>query len=277
MKRTTKSGRFGLLGGYAVVYMAFIYLPVLFLPIFSFNDAIYVAFPLKGFTLRWWEEMIGQQNMLIALGNSFKVAMPVSVMSTSFGILAAQALARYRMRGSKPLTGFFMLPLVIPLIILGIALLVAFNLIGIQLSLLTIGLSHVVICLPFATFVLISRLEGFDRSIEEAALDLGETPWMTFWRVTFPMALPGVAASLLLTFTISFDEFLLAFFLAGNEPTLPTLPLYIWSQLRFPAKLPAVLALGSAILIASFLLVAIAERLRRHGAVFASREVARNG
>ncbi len=274
MTQAAQSRRFGLLGGYIVVYIIFLYLPVLFLPIFSFNDGIYVAFPLKGFTLRWWEEMIGQQNMLNALGNSFKVAVPVSIISTSFGILAAKALTRYQMRGAKPLTGFFMLPLVIPLIILGIALLVVFNLIGIPLSLPTIGLSHVVICLPFSTFVLMSRLEGFDKNIEEVGLDLGETPWMTFWRVTFPIALPGVVASLLLTFTISFDEFLLAFFLTGNEPTLP---LYIWSQLRFPAKLPAVLALGSAILIVSFLLVTVAERLRRRGTVPASSEVAGDG
>ncbi len=97
---------------------------------------------------------------------------------------------------------------------------------------------------------------------------------MTFWRVTFPIALPGVVASLLLTFTISFDEFLLAFFLAGNEPTLP---LHIWSQLRFPAKLPAVLALGSAILFVSILLVTVAERLRRRGTIPATSEDARDG
>jgi spermidine/putrescine transport system permease protein len=253
----------GWLRSYTVAYLIFIYLPVLFLPLFSFNDAIYVAFPMKGFTLRWWEELIGQTGMLKALKNSFTVALPVAVISTALGLCAAKALTSYKLLGDKLLTGLFSLPLVIPFIILGIALLIAFNSYGIQLSLLTVGIGHVLICVPFSLFVLLSRLDNFDRSLEEAALDLGETPWMTFWRVTFPIAIPGVIASLLLTFTISFDEFLLAFFLTGNDSTLP---IYIWSQLRFPAKLPAVLALGTAILVSSFVLVTAAEYLWRKGA-----------
>jgi spermidine/putrescine transport system permease protein len=116
--------------------------------------------------------------------------------------------------------------------------------------------------MPFSMLVMISRLEGFDKGLEEAAQDLGETPWMTFWRVTFPIALPGIVASLLLCFTISFDEFLLAFFLSGDEPTLPV---YIWSQLRFPTKLPNVLALGSCILLLSVVIVVLAEWFRRIG------------
>lgn len=245
---------------YTIGYLAIVYLPVLFLPLFSFNDAIYVAFPMKGLTFRWWEEMAGQAGMLRALGNSFSVAVPVALISTALGICAAKALTSYRLPGARVLTGLFTLPLVIPFIILGIALLIAFNFYGIGLSLLSVGIGHVLICLPFSLFVLLSRLESFDPSIEEASLDLGETPWITFWRVTFPVALPGIIASLLLTFTISFDEFLLAFFLTGNESTLP---IYIWSQLRFPAKLPAVLALGSVILIVTFTIVTLAEWLRR--------------
>lgn len=274
MTRGSLKGRFGVLGGYTIAYLIFIYLPVVLLPIFSFNDSIYVAFPFKGLTLRWWQQMVSQHSMLNALVNSIQVAVPVAMLSTTLGILAAKSLTRYHMFGKPVVTGFFMLPLVIPFLILAIALLVVLNFAGVPLSLWTVGLAHIVICLPFAVFVLISRLEGFDRHIEEASLDLGETPWMTFWRVTLPIAFPGLMASLLLTFTISFDEFLLAFFLVGSEPTLP---LYIWSQLRFPAKLPAVLALGSAILAVSCLLVATAERLRRQGAMPAGAESAADG
>jgi spermidine/putrescine transport system permease protein len=245
---------------YTIAYLVFIYLPVLLLPVFSFNDAIYVAFPMKGLTLEWWNEMVRQSGMHKALWNSIKVALPVAFVSTALGMCAAKALTTRALPGRRVLTGLYTLPLVIPFIILGIALLVAFNTVGLQLSLLTVGIGHVLICTPFSLFVLMSRLEGFDRSLEEAALDLGETRWMTFWRVTFPIALPGVVASLLLTFTISFDEFLLAFFLTGNDSTLP---IFIWSQLRFPAKLPAVLALGSAILVVTFAMVFAAERLRR--------------
>src|SRR6185369_7394688 len=136
------------------------------------------------------------------------------------------------------------------------------NMIAIPLSLMTVVVGHVLICVPFALAVLMSRMEGFDKSMEEASLDLGESGWMTFWRVTFPLVLPGVISSLLLSFTASFDEFLLAFFLSGDEPTLP---IYIWSQLRFPQKLPGVLALGSCILAFSFSLIVIAERVRRKG------------
>ena len=109
---------------------------------------------------------------------------------------------------------------------------------------------------------LISRFEGFDKSVEEASADLGENAWWTFWRVTFPMVFPGVLASLLLCFTVSFDEFIMAFFLAGTEPTLP---IYIWSQLRFPAKLPGVLALGACILLGSFFVVFLSQWLRGRG------------
>ncbi|MEZ5925859.1 MAG: ABC transporter permease [Hyphomicrobiaceae bacterium] len=248
---------------YTTLYLAFLYLPVLLLPIFSFNDSIYVALPIKGLTLQWWSEMAAQTGMHTALANSLVVAVPVAFASTSLGLVAVLALfGRERLPGAPLVTGLFTLPLVVPYIILGIALLILFNRSGIGLSLFSVGFGHTLICTPFALFVLMSRFEGLDPSLAEAALDLGETPWMAFWRVTFPIVLPGVMASLLLTFTISFDEFLLAFFLTGNDSTLP---LYIFSQLRFPAKLPAVLALGSAILLATFAIVIVAERLRRRG------------
>ena len=257
-----KKHNIGILGAYTIIYLAFLYVPVLFLPLFSFNDSIYIAFPLKGFTLEHYEEMVNRVPLINSLKNSLKVGFFVAIFSTIFGTLAAKAFTRYRLPGAKPLSGFISIPLVIPLIIMGISLLVVLKSVGVDLSLFTIGLAHTVICVPFSMFVMISRLEGFDKSMEEAAQDLGETPWITFWRVTFPLALPGIIASLLLCFTISFDEFMLAFFLGGDEPTLP---IYMWSQLRFPAKLPSVLALGAAILMVSFVVVTFAEMVRRRG------------
>jgi len=254
--------KLGVIGLYTVVYLAFLYIPVLFLPLFSFNDSIYIAFPLKGFTFQWYEEMVNSEPLINSLKNSLKLGSCVSILSTIFGTLAAKAFTRYRIPGAQPLTAFISIPLVIPSIIMGISLLVVLKFVGVDLSLVTIGLGHTVICVPFSMFVMISRLEGFDKSMEEAAQDLGETPWMTFWRVTFPLVLPGIVASLLLCFTISFDEFLLAFFLGGDEPTLP---IFMWSQLRFPNKLPPVLALGSAILVMSFVVVTFAELVRRRG------------
>src|SRR6185437_4535656 len=204
--------RIDLLAVFAGLYLVFLYGPVLLLPLFSFNDSIFVSFPLKGFTLKWYSQMIENAALRAAFANSVKVGISVSVISTILGTLAAKAVTRYSLPYRGAIVGFIMLPLLMPSIILGIALLM---------------------------LVMISRLEGFDKSFEEASLDLGASAWSTFWRITFPLALPGIVASLLLCFTTSFDEFLLAFFLAGNQATLP---LVIFSQLRLPSQLPSVLA-----------------------------------
>jgi len=152
--------------------------------------------------------------------------------------------------------------MVVPLIIMGVALLILVTRLGFNLSLYTIAMAHVLISVPFAMATLMSRFEGFDPSMEEASSDLGASPWSTFWRVTLPMVAPGIVASFLLCFTISFDEFIMAFFLGGTDPTLP---IFIWGQLRFPQRLPGVLALGSLILIISFVLVFFSLWLRRWG------------
>lgn len=259
MRRKNRGG--GLLA-YALFYLAFLYAPVLFLPLFSFNQSVFIAFPLSGFTTQWYAQMLADDAMLKALGNSLVVGATTALLSTLLGLLAAKALTRYRVPGGAALLGFASLPLFIPDIVLGISLLILLNAVSIPLSLLSVILGHTLICVPFAITVLMSRLEGFDKSLEEASRDLGETGWTTFWRVTFPLALPGIVSSLLLTFIVSFDEFLIAYFLAGNDATLP---IYIWSQLRFPYKLPAVLALGTAILIASAVLVVFAEWIRSRG------------
>jgi len=247
---------------YALFYLAFLYIPVMFLVLFSFNDSIYIKFPLTGFTTQWYVELFHNEPMFAALLNSLKVASATSVFATVLGIFGAKAVTRYRMPGKAPAVFVIMLPLVIPEIIMGVALLILVTRIGIPLSLYTVTLGHILISVPFAMATLMSRFEGFDRSMEEAAADLGDNAWWTFWRVTFPMVFPGVLASLLLCFTISFDEFIMAFFLAGTEPTLP---IFIYSQLRFPLKLPGVLALGAIILAVSFIVVVFSQWLRRRG------------
>jgi len=247
---------------YAVIYLAVLYIPVLVLPVFSFNDSIYVAFPLKGFTTFWYIDLLQNEPMLAAFLNSLKVGLTTSIIATTLGIFAAKAVTRYRMPGRAPVLGFIMLPLVIPGIIFGVALLILMSRAGIPLSLYTITLGHCIVCVPFATATLIPRFEGFDKSVEEASADLGENAIWTFWRVTLPIVFPGVVASFLLCFTISFDEFIIAFFLSGTDPTLP---IYVWSQLRFPQKLPEVLALGSIILVVSFVVVFFAQWLRGRG------------
>jgi spermidine/putrescine transport system permease protein len=253
---------------YAMIYVAFLYAPILLLPLFSFNDSVFISFPLSGFTTRWYEEMAADQAMQRALANTLRVGAVAALGSTILGLLAAKALSRGRFAGRSLILAFANLPLLIPEIVLGIALLLLVTTIGLPLSLVSVTIGHLLICLPFALAVLIARFEGLDTTFEEASRDLGENGWMTFWRVTFPLVLPGVVASLLLTFIVSFDDFMIAFFLSGTDATLPV---YIFGELRFPARLPRVLALGAAILLGSALVIVVAERLRRAGTGHSSR------
>ncbi len=248
---------------YAGLFMALLYGPILLAPLFSFNDSIFATFPLKGFTLRHYAELAANTGMLKALKNSLIVASASSIIATAVSVPAAIALTRYRLPGSAAVMAGISAPLVIPSIVFGVALLVILlRFLDVELSLWTIGASHVFISIPFAMTVLMSRLEGFDKSLEEASRDLGEGAWMTFVRVTLPLSMSGIVSSLLLCFVTSFDEFVLAFFLSGTEPTLPV---YLFGQLRFPNKLPGMLALGSTILLVSAVAVILAELLRRRG------------
>ncbi|MCB2134978.1 MAG: ABC transporter permease [Rhodobacteraceae bacterium] len=249
---------------YAILFVIFLYGPVLLMPVFALNDGTFATFPLKGFTLKNFSSMAANTSMILALQNSLKIAISVAILATALAIPASLALTRFRLPGGGPIQSFMMLPLVIPSIVIAVALLVIIlKIFGIQLSLWTVAAGHVLICLPFCMSVLMARLEGFDPSLEEASRDLGCTAWQTFWRLTFPLAVPGVISSLLMGFIISFDEFVIAFFLTGTENTLPV---YLFSQLRFPNKLPGVLALGSLILVGSAVLVIAAEVIRKRGA-----------
>ena len=245
---------------YVAVYFLFLYVPIFLLPIFSFNDASTTSFPLRGFTLKWYASLADNTEILDSARNSLIVGIAVAFLSTLLGICAARAVTRYKFRGQRPALGLIMAPLFLPEIIVAVSLLLIILQAGIQLSLLTVIVGQTMFCIPYAMSVLMSGFEGFDRSLEEASLDLGETAFGTFRRVTLPVVAPAIISSLLVCFTISLDEFILAFFLAGDQTTLP---LYIWGQLRFPAKLPVVLALGTIILISSILLLTIAELFRR--------------
>ncbi len=248
------------LTGYAALYVVFLYLPILFLPVFSINTAVTPKFPLSGVTFDWYRGLLHTPAMLEAARNSLVVGVSASILATVLGICAARAMTRYRFRGQKAMSGLIMAPLVLPEIIIAVAMLLVLLRFGLELSLFTVVLGHVLICVPYSITVLVAGFEGFDRSLEEASADLGETAFGTFRRVTLPMVAPAIVSSLIVSFTISLDEFILAFFLSGTEPSLPV---YIWGQLRFAAKLPGVLALGTVMLVASILMLTFAEILRR--------------
>ncbi|CAN7340645.1 ABC transporter permease [Rhizobium sp. LjRoot30] len=254
------SGRMRLLPAFVGAYLLFLYAPILLIPIFSFNNAASTTFPLAGFTWKWYASLAGNTVMLDAARNSLIVGVSVSILATLFGICAARAITRYDFRGKRLTSGLIMAPLFLPEIIVAISLLMIVLAMGAELSLMTVILGQTVFCIPYSMAVLVSGFEGFDRSLEEASQDLGETAFGTFRRVTLPVVAPAILSSLLVAFTISLDEFILAFFLTGTQQTLPV---YIWGQLRFAAKLPSVLALGSLMLLTSVLLLTLAEIFRR--------------
>ena len=247
---------------YVAAYLVFLYAPVVLLPIFAFNDSSIVAFPLHGFTFDWFKLLVDTEPLHAATRNSLIVASVTSVCSTVLGLCAARAATRYQFIAKRSAMGLIMIPLVLPEIVVGVSLLVVILQLGMNLTLWSIILGHVLVCTPFCTVILATAFANLDRSLEEAAFDLGESRLSTFRLIILPLVMPGIIASMLIAFTISLDEFIIAFFLAGTDVTLPV---YIWSQLRFPARLPSVMALGTILLAISLMLLVSAEYLRRRG------------
>lgn len=250
------------LRAYAIVYLIFLYAPIALLPIFAFNNSIVIAFPLEGFTTQWFGEMWADVQMFNALKNSLIVGVSSATISTILGLFAARASTRYTFRGKGPVIGLVMLPLVLPEMILAMSLLVAFLSVGVSLSILTVIAGHVLVTTPFAVAILTSAFQSLDKSLEEAAYDLGETPASTFRLIILPLVMPGIVSSFLICFTVSLDEFIIAYFLSGTEPMLSA---YIYGQFRFPANVPKVMALGTILVLLSICLLAIAEYYRRRG------------
>lgn len=247
---------------YAFAYLLFLYLPIALLPIFAFNDSTVIAFPLQGFTTDWFSELTQVGALHDAVLTSLRIAVVTAVISTLLGICAARAASRYRFPAKGGIMGLIMVPLVLPEIIVAVALLVVFLQIGLDLSALTVIFGHVLICTPFSIAILNGAFGALDVSLEEAAVDLGESAWGAFRLVILPLVMPGIISSLLIAFTISMDEFIIAFFLSGSEATLPV---YLWGQFRFPQRLPVVMALGTILVVLSVLLLAVAEWFRRRG------------
>ncbi|MEM8851049.1 MAG: ABC transporter permease [Pseudomonadota bacterium] len=252
-----------MLRAYVIVFLVFLYAPIALLPVFAFNDGTVIAFPLDGFTTRWFGAMAGNPELRGALLNSLFVAVTSSVLSVLLGLAAARANIRYRFPGKAAAMGLIMIPLVLPEIIVATSLLVVVvRILDFPLSLWTVIAAHTLICTPFAIAILNASFQALDPAIEEAAIDLGETRASTFRLITLPLVAPGIVAALLICFTISLDEFIIAFFLTGSDPTLPV---YIWSLLRFPRELPTIMALGTVLVVVSIAILTLAEWNRRRG------------
>lgn len=247
---------------YYLLFIFILFLPIILLVIFAFNDSTRLVFPLTGFTTRHFSELFGNRELLQAVRTSILLGIASSLLATSLGAMGAIAIARFDFRGKALFTSLVALPLVIPYVILGVALLLLFNALDIGPSAWAAGLAHVIVSMPYALLVISARLAGFPRNLEEAAMDLGATYWGALFRVTLPISLPALIASFLICFTISFDEFAISSFLVGTEPTLPV---YLYSQLRFPTRLPLVIALSALLMVASMIIIFLSEWLRRLG------------
>lgn len=245
---------------YFVLFTLFMYLPIVLLIIFSFNDSATLTFPLNGFTLRWYAALADSRELVSAVTNSVLVGILSSLAATVLGTMAALSIVRFDFPGKSLFLTVAAMPLVIPAVVMGVAMLIVFARVGVPLTLWTVGIGHTLINLPYAMLIVAARLAGFEAHVEEAAMDLGATYWGTLRRVTLPMSAPALAAAFLSSFTTSFDEFAVTFFLVGSETTLP---IYLYSQLRFPSRLPLVVTLAAIVMVLSVVIVAVVERLRR--------------
>jgi spermidine/putrescine transport system permease protein len=239
--------------------VVFLYAPIVILIIFSFNDSEIVSFPWLGFTTKWYHQFLQEPALLSALKTSLLVATMTSIVATALAIPASIALVRRRFFAKGLVSGVLLAPLVIPLVVLGISLLILFNAMGVPLSPYTAAIGHVVIALPFAILTMVPRLERIPAALEEASRDLGASAMQTFRRITFPLLVPALISAFLISFTISFDELVIASFLVGEQATFPV---YLYSQLRLPERLPSVIAVAVVILVVSVIVVVTSEAAR---------------
>ena len=246
----------------AALTYAFLHLPLVVLVAFAFNRSRF-SVQWKGFTLEWFTRLAHRPDVLRALRLSVTVGLVSTALATVLGTLLALALARYTLRGRRVFEGLLYLPIVTPEIVAGISLLLLFSALGVTLGVATIVIAHTAFSLPFVAVVVLARIAGMDRSLEEAAMNLGADELTTFRRVTLPQLLPGIVAGALLAFTLSFDDFVITFFVAGVGST--TLPLVVYSMVRKSVE-PTINAVSTIMLVVTTVLVWGAERLSRGSA-----------
>lgn len=235
----------------------FLYLPILIVVIMSFN-ASENLFVWKGFSLRWYPELFADEKIMQGLGNTLIVATGATAIATVLGTLLAYGIQHYTRGGL--IRAFAIAPAILPDLLLGIGLLTLFSLASMTLGLHSVILAHGVFATAFVTAIVLARMANLDPSLEEASRDLGAGAVRTFMRVTLPQLAPGIVAGALLAFTLSIDEFVIAFF--TTAPTQPTLPIVIYSMVRFGVT-PEVNALATILLLVSVVTVIAAQRLTR--------------
>lgn len=254
-----------LLGVHTLLVYLFLYGPIAVLAVFSFNAGRQTAI-WEGFTFDWYRRLLADDRLLAATANSLLVAGAATALATVLGTAAALALARPAApsgQSRRATQALLYLPVILPEVVLGAALLTFFGIAHLRLSLATVIVAHVVFSLSYVAIVVRARLAGLDPSLAEAARDLGAGPWEAFRRVTLPLALPGIAAAALLVFTLSIDDYVVTSFVAGVGAT--TLPLHVYSMLKVGVT-PEVNAVSTLLLAVTVVPIVLAHRLLSGGA-----------
>lgn len=268
MRRSRLSSSAGL-GLWTALVLLFLFAPLALVVLFSFNDSQISVFPIRGLTLSWYAKLAGNAAFRSALSNSFIVAAATVVLATALGVAMATGVHRYGGRWRTVLRSGAGLPMMVPHLILGIALLSFYNLVQFDLSLLTVILGHSIVAFPYVFLIISARLVGFDPSLEEAARDLGAGTLTIFREITLPLLAPAILAAALISFTLSFDEVVVTFFTTGTDNTLPMM---IWSMLRFGIT-PEINAIATLTIVVSCVMAGVAEiAIRRARMTAASRQ-----
>ena len=244
------------------VLVVFLYAPLGLLLLFSFNDNNLPVFPLKGFTTSAYEQFLANAELRASVVTSAKVAALSSLIAVFLGLLAAIVFVRRHVFGKSVASALLLSPLVVPYIALAIGLLVFFSQAPetFPLGMRTVVMGHVVVSIPYTILILVPRFERLDVRIEEAARDLGAGAFQTFRLITLPLILPALLSAFIVAFVLSFDEIIIASFVAGD---VTTFPLYLFSQLRFPTLLPQVIAVACVVMAASAVILVATEVGRR--------------
>lgn len=263
------SWRTALLGAHSALMYFFLYAPILVLVLFSFTTDNF-GVRMTGFTLDWYVRLLNDDRLIEASLNTLKVALISTIASTVIGTLTALAMERFRFRGKGAFDALLYLPIVIPEVVMALSLLAFFafsfgiiqQITGwqIRLSLLTVIISHIAFSISFVVVVVRASLRGFDQRLEEAAKDLGANEWQTFWRITFPLILPGIIGGALLAFTLSLDDFIISFFTTGPGASL--LPIEVYASVKRSIT-PKINAISTIMLLFSMTLVGISQLIQR--------------
>ena len=260
MTATQRVGRV-LLSVYFWAFILFLFAPLVMLVVFAFNKSASPTLPIEGLTTHWFQQAFADTELTAALVRSVLLGAATGLLATALGIMASLGLSAKRLRMRAVVVAVLLLPLVVPYISFAVGLLILLKEMGLQISLWAVLLGHVVVAMPFAILVILPRLRSLDPSMVEAARDLGSGEVSAFNRITLPLLVPSLVSSFLICFITSFDEFAIASFLA--PPGSPTYPVFLYSGSRTPGLLPELIAMGSLIILASIVIIVIAEGGRR--------------